>query len=97
MDVVERLIAAKADVNSQDNRKVSCLMAAFRRGHVKVVSLLVQYVTQFPPDKDCQRHIKSVANDKVNNQIRYKLWLIFLGEFKCFWLFRRSGILFSSI
>lgn len=66
---MERLIAAKADVNSQDNRKVSCLMAAFRKGHVKVVSLLVQHVTQFPSDKDCQRHIKVVAHDKVINRI----------------------------
>ncbi|CDS37799.1 ankyrin domain repeat containing protein [Echinococcus multilocularis] len=64
LEVVERLISAKADVNSQDNRKVSCLMAAFRKGHVKVVSLLVQHVTQFPSDKDCQRHIKVVAHDK---------------------------------
>lgn len=67
MEVVQSLIDAHADVNSQDNRKVSCLLAAFRKGHVGVVSVLVQHVTQFPSDKDCQRHIKTVSADKVSN------------------------------
>ena len=37
LDVTRLLIENKADVDSQDNRKVSCLMAAFR----KVTILLV--------------------------------------------------------
>ena len=31
LDVIRLLIEHNADVDSQDNRKVSCLMAAFRR------------------------------------------------------------------
>ncbi len=31
LDVTRLLIENKADVDSQDNRKVSCLMAAFRK------------------------------------------------------------------
>uniref|UniRef100_A0A0X3P756 K Homology domain-containing protein n=1 Tax=Schistocephalus solidus TaxID=70667 RepID=A0A0X3P756_SCHSO len=64
LEVVQSLIDAHADVNSQDNRKVSCLMAAFRKGHISVVNVLVQHVTQFPSDKDCLRHIKSISADK---------------------------------
>ena len=36
LDVVQLLYSAGADIDSQDNRKVSCLMAAFRKGHLKV-------------------------------------------------------------
>nr|VZI28361.1 unnamed protein product [Spirometra erinaceieuropaei] len=64
LEVVQSLIDAHADVNSQDNRKVSCLIAAFRKGHISVVNVLVQHVTQFPSDKDCLRHIKSISADK---------------------------------
>ena len=31
LDVTRLLVENKADVDSQDNRKVSCLMAAFRK------------------------------------------------------------------
>ena len=31
LDVVQLLVHAGADIDSQDNRKVSCLMAAFRK------------------------------------------------------------------
>lgn len=69
LEVVQSLIQYNADVNSQDNRKVSCLMAAFRKGHINVVRLLVQYVTQFPSDKDCIRHIKTAVTDKVSFKV----------------------------
>ena len=39
LDVVQLLHSAGADIDSQDNRKVSCLMASFRKGHSKVVSI----------------------------------------------------------
>ena len=65
-EVVHLLVNAGADVDSQDNRKVSCLMAAFRKGHVKVVKWLVKHVMQFPSDQECVRYIATVT-DKVNN------------------------------
>merc|ERR1712228_823645 len=45
------------------NRKMSCLMAAFRKGHTKVVKYLVKHVKQFPSDQECMRYIQTV-NDK---------------------------------
>lgn len=64
LDVVQLLVNAGADIDSQDNRKVSCLMAAFRKGHVKVVKWLVKHVTQFPSDTECMRYIATIS-DKV--------------------------------
>jgi len=37
-DVVKLLVEAGADVDSQDNRKVFCLMAAFRKVHMQYYS-----------------------------------------------------------
>ena len=54
-----------ADVNACDNRGVSCVMAAFRKGNVKVVKWLVKHVSQFPADADCKRFMATVS-DKVN-------------------------------
>ncbi len=62
--MVQLLVNAGADIDSQDNRKVSCLMAAFRKGHVKVVKWMVKHVTQFPSDQECVRFINTI-NDKV--------------------------------
>ena len=53
-----------ADVNAADNRAVSVLMAAFRKGNIKVVKWLVKHVSQFPPDSDCKRYIQTIS-DKV--------------------------------
>lgn len=65
LDVVQLLVNGKADVDSQDNRKVSCLMAAFRKGHIKVVKWMVKHVTQFPSDQECMRFIQTIS-DKVS-------------------------------
>lgn len=64
--VVELLYSVGADIDSQDNRKVSCLMAAFRKGHLKVVKWMVGYVTQFPSDQEMSRYISTI-NDKVSD------------------------------
>lgn len=62
--MVQLLVSNRADIDSEDNRKVSSLMTAFRKGHVKVVKWLVRHVTQFPSDKECARYITTVT-DKV--------------------------------
>lgn len=64
LDVVQLLVTSAADIDSQDNRKVSCLMAAFRKGHIKVVKWMVKHVSQFPSDQELQRYIATVT-DKV--------------------------------
>merc|ERR1712113_621475 len=50
-------------MGSQDNRKVSCLMAAFRKGHSKVVKWMVKHVAQYPSDQELTRYIATI-NDK---------------------------------
>ena len=65
LDVVQLLVNAGAAIDSHDNRKVSCLMAAFRKGHVKVVRWMVKHVSQYPSDSDCQRFL-AASNDKVD-------------------------------
>ena len=77
LDVVQLLVNAKADVDSQDNRKVSCLMAAFRKGHLKVVKWMVKHVTQFPSDPECMRFIQTVT-DKVNNKVMFLLYVFII-------------------
>lgn len=66
MEVVQLLCTNNADIDSQDNRKVSCLMAAFRKGHVKVVKWMVKHVSQFPSDQEMARFM-STLTDKVYN------------------------------
>ena len=63
--MVQLLVTRFANPDSSDSRKVSCLMAAFRKGHSKVVKYLVRQVRQFPSDADCRRLISTVT-DKVN-------------------------------
>jgi ankyrin repeat domain-containing protein 17 len=64
VECVQLLVNAGADVHAEDNRRVSCIMAAFRKAHIKVVKVLVRHVTQFPPDQDCLRYIATLS-DKV--------------------------------
>lgn len=40
-------------------------MAAFRKGHVKVVKWMVKHVNQFPSDQELSRYISTVQ-DKVS-------------------------------
>lgn len=62
------LFSYGADVDGQDNRKVSVLMAAFRKGHIKVVKWLVKHVHQFPSDSECTRFV-STLSDKVRSSL----------------------------
>lgn len=64
LGVIELLHKVKANIDSQDNRKVTCLMAAFRKGHVKVVRWMVNHVSQFPSDQEMTRFLATLS-DKV--------------------------------
>lgn len=77
-DVVSLLVQADADIDSQDNRKVSCLMAAFRRGHIKVVKWMVKKVTQFPSENEIKRYIATIT-DKVGWPLTMLDLLFFLN------------------
>ena len=90
VDVVQLLAREYADVNSTDNRGVSCLMTSFRKGHVKVVKWLVKHVSQFPPDSDCKRFIQTLT-DKVSTKLFFgKLYFhcMFSWNFIYFCLFQ---------
>ncbi|KAH8034075.1 hypothetical protein HPB51_019430 [Rhipicephalus microplus] len=63
LDVVQLLVASRADIDSMDNRRVSCLMAAFRRGHVKAAKWLVKQVAQFPSDQEMARFMATLGPD----------------------------------
>ena len=64
LEVLQLLAKYHSDIDSQDNRGISCLMAAFRKGHIKVVKWLVKHAKQFPADSDCKRFMQTVS-DKV--------------------------------
>jgi len=46
----------------QDNRKISCLVAAFLKGHVKLVEWMVKRVTQFPSDEEISRIVATTVD-----------------------------------
>jgi len=79
MEVVQLLVAHGADVHSEDNRHVSCIMIAFRKAHVKVIKVLVRHVTQFPPDQDCLRYIATLT-DKVTGTSKHFYYVISMRE-----------------
>ena len=49
-------------------------MAAFRKGHVKTVTWMVDRVNQFPSDQEMTRYISTI-NDKVSRDSTCVLWL----------------------
>ena len=65
LDVVQLLVNSGAEIDAQDNRKVSCLMAAFRKGHVKVVKWMVKHVSQFPSDQEMTRYLALVGDKEL--------------------------------
>lgn len=60
--MVTTLTLNHADCDTTDSKRVSCLMAAFKRGHVKICKFLVKHVRQFPSDQDCQRYVNSILS-----------------------------------
>ena len=62
-------------------------MAAFRKGHVKVIKWMVKHVTQFPSDPECMRYIQTVT-DKVGTCLSFtpqplKAVLVSLSPMAC--------------
>ena len=90
------LFSYGADVDSQDNRKISVLMAAFRKGHIKVIKWLVKHVHQFPSDSECTRFISTIS-DKVSKRLRLKcqimIFVILNFVFVLFLFFCTIGML----
>lgn len=77
MEAVQILVKHNADTEAQDNRKLTPLMVAFRKGHVKVqlyiyaatsmvkskvVKFLVRHVSQFPNDQECLRYVATLTD-----------------------------------
>ena len=94
LDVVQLLHSAGADIDSQDNRKVSCLMAAFRKGHSKVVKWMVKHVSQFPSDTELTRYIATISGTtyrtraNINRGLYFfksPFWIVFFLRAGCIW------------
>merc|ERR1711937_798391 len=60
----------EADPTIPDGRNCSPLMAAFKKGHVKVVKHLVKKVTQFPSDQECYNYIQSIKEKDPELRMR---------------------------
>uniref|UniRef100_A0A915HMC6 Uncharacterized protein n=1 Tax=Romanomermis culicivorax TaxID=13658 RepID=A0A915HMC6_ROMCU len=62
LEIVQALVKTGACPDAQDNRRVTPLMAAFRKCHFKVVKYLVRHVQQFPSDTDCTRYMTTITD-----------------------------------
>lgn len=61
------IVRGRVLYNKKNVLQVSCLMAAFRKGHVKAVKWMVNHVTQFPSDQEMSRYISTISvNEKVS-------------------------------
>ena len=78
--MAQLLVNAKADVDSQCNRKHTPLVAAFRKGHVKIVKYMVKQALQFPSDQECMRFITTIVADKVCARISMLLTVSLVGQ-----------------
>jgi ankyrin repeat domain-containing protein 17 len=57
-----------ADVDAAEARhRVTCLLAAFRAGHIKICKYLVRHVRHFPADAECAKHIQQLLSGNNNN------------------------------
>ncbi|KAF8371143.1 mask-1, partial [Pristionchus pacificus] len=66
LETVQTLVKhKKTNVEMEDNRKVSPLMIAFRKGHTKIVKFLVKAVSQFPGDAELCRYIQTVTEQDL--------------------------------
>ncbi|GMT22656.1 hypothetical protein PFISCL1PPCAC_13953, partial [Pristionchus fissidentatus] len=66
LETVQTLVKhKKTNVEMEDNRKVSPLMVAFRKGHTKICKYLVKSVTQFPGDAELCRYIQTVTEQDL--------------------------------
>ncbi|VDM51908.1 unnamed protein product [Angiostrongylus costaricensis] len=92
LETVQTLVKHGADVDMQDNRKMSPLMVAFRKGHVKVgltyraiksiylqnlvVQHMVQHVRQFPGDQELSRYLTTISEADLLQNCRECMDLI---------------------
>lgn len=65
LPIVELLYNVGANLDSHNNKKVTCLMSAFRKGHISVVKWMVNHVSQFPNDQEMTRFVATLS-DKVS-------------------------------
>lgn len=74
LDIIKLLYRFKANVNSQDNNGITCIMAALQKCHINVVSWMVNYVSQIPSNNEMIQYFISSQN-KVCNTIQMFLKL----------------------
>ncbi|OQV24757.1 Ankyrin repeat domain-containing protein 17 [Hypsibius exemplaris] len=70
-DVVQALVGCgSADVDARDNRQMSCILTAFKRGHENIVRTLVDYIHCYPSEDEMTRYCREV---KMNGNNSYLL------------------------
>jgi len=64
LKIIKLLYKVGAKIDSKNYRQVTCLMAAFRKGHVRVVEWMVNHGSQLPRDQEMAR-FRATLSDKV--------------------------------
>lgn len=62
LEVIKILHEHGANLDSQNNMNVSCLMVAFRKGHLNVVSWLINRTFEFPNDQEMIEFTNTLRN-----------------------------------
>ncbi|EFO87528.1 hypothetical protein CRE_19589 [Caenorhabditis remanei] len=63
LSTAEVLITKGADPDTFDNRKISPMMAAFRKGHIEMVTFMVGHAKQFPNETDLSRAVQAIESE----------------------------------
>ncbi|XP_055346257.1 ankyrin repeat and KH domain-containing protein 1-like isoform X2 [Paramacrobiotus metropolitanus] len=70
LDCVRALVASgKADVDARDNRQMSCILTAFKRGHENIVKILVDHIRCYPSEEEMTRYCKDIKLTGNNNYL----------------------------
>lgn len=57
-----------ADPDTFDNRKISPMMAAFRKGYVEIVKVMVLTAKQFPNEQDLARAQQTAETEEIRKK-----------------------------
>ena len=61
VEVAQLLVGVgAADPDASDSRRLTCLMAAFRKGHLKICKYLVKHVRHFPADNEYAKYLQMI-------------------------------------
>jgi ankyrin repeat domain-containing protein 17 len=69
-DCVRGLVACgTADVDARDNRQMSCILTAFKRGHENIVKTLVDHIRCYPSEDEMTRYCRDIRLNGNNTYL----------------------------